>query len=458
MNSCVSCGFEYEVEARFCSRCGLPTRSNSSQADPLGDSSAFDEDGVMVLTAAGPSGSRSRREEISVRRRGPRWQLGLVSVAVLALLSWSLARTPTEPVDDVAQQLFEAMPTPDPDEPLIDGVDTVEERADGQALTLNDDHTDSNGAQRQIDVSTRSVDQVDGFDDLYLVATNRSGVTVVDMETGRTQEAEVEGNLIGHHEGDLILLQRDGHLVAVDVAEPGRAPQLVVELDIGSEVYETRMSDAGLVEIVFWDFGAGRGSPSTAIVEVDLASRKATRASVDDNTFWLDANGVAWVPGGGLFERIGDDYRFLNDGFPEVVGPRYVLVRSCQQPDTCERFWIEREYLNRIPRPLPPEDIWNAQSVDDDSRLLLLESERGSRYYDVINEQYLPRNIRPLEISSGTQRLDSLHTVSPDGRYLLVATPSDGIVFYHLTDDRAFSLTYDSDNTALSVQLVPKLS
>jgi len=439
--TCVSCGHELDDRAQYCSQCGLPV------VGPGAVGSGDDESEPTVLAKVGSLGHDAAAERATVKSGGSRPILVGVSAILVGLLFWSVFRTPTRSLDGVAQGLADVV-EPAEQDPLIEVEEaTTEEPADEPSPTTEPD------SQPAIPVvSPNEIRRLAGH---YVFLGNQSRVVRLDLDSGSSIEFESSGQLVGHYDGELIMFARRQGVVTVPVDDPEDGARQVVEFDGGRETFSVRSTSDGQVEILFWDFALGPGAPEYGRVEVDLETGQA-RESQEEQVYWFDQFGVRWVPGGGLFEATDGGYRYIHDGFPEVIGPRYLLVRTCDDPTSCHRQWIDRRSRVPIARPLPPEDVWNARSVDDDSRILHLEGEDGSRYYDVVNERYLPAAIRPGPSHPGPDTPIHPESISPDGRYLVVADSTDDVIFYDLVDQQAVRVELDLPGSATSVLVVPK--
>ena len=455
MVDCAGCGERLAVDARFCSDCGLPTRSPNSTSIGHGIGAGGEAE-VTVLRG-------SRADQSAEVTSGSRRFLGYSAALIAVALAWVLFRSPDPAVDDAAAQDDVA----DESAPA----DGIGERAAG-----DDDGSESGG---ESEGESEAIDRAlaDPFDERSTVASVELGrgepvlegsaigysllaaadgeLLQINLDNGEQQQFELAGRAIGVAGDELVLFDEREGFVAVpvdDVDGERRVVFGVPELQGG----ESRVSVDNLVsaairepntlvaEFIREDIPIG---DPTLVFEIEVVGGRfrATPADISDDvssrlfSTWF---GLVWVSGGGLFEAGNEGFRKLSDGFPLMMGLNYAIVNECARPDDCRQAWIERGTGREADRPLPAfENVFWMREIDSEARVLLTDGPEGIALFDVERDRWLgdPGTFGQVG-EAATDRFGHVTmALSPDGQWLavhadngVVITDLETLTQYHL--------------------------
>lgn len=273
--------------------------------------------------------SRVRRN--TRRPRGAKAWAGVVLLgAVVAFISWMVARAPTTNLTGLADQLAGPVTT----------------TAEGGSETAADGTTGAGGT------GTSVVAELGEFDptltDYRLFASRSSELIEIDLATEEVTTHPVGGRLVGFFDGRLLLVEPSEGIVAVPVDEPEAEPETIVTVEPGgAQVASAVVDEDGILNVTVLDPAVD--PLASSMIRLDLITGEEQRVDVPA----VASMGLVDVPGGGLFELTADGFRPLTDASVRFFGLSYVLAERCDDPAQCRRFWLQRSTGVRITRPLP---------------------------------------------------------------------------------------------------------
>lgn len=447
---CLGCGRESEPADRFCAECGLSLESKSGDGSPA-------VTGAVASTIRKSTSGTSMESTGSQARRSP-WAR-VFTAAVLALVGWAAWRIfqpPTEAIADVAATLtaVEAR-VPDawfrgpPGEPLIDHdleslVDRATPTADG--VPIPDPSEDV--------VPPIDLEELTGLDDHWLIVSNTTHLVRLDPATGEAVLQNPRGLVVGHHRDRVVVVNGAGRGIhSVSIVDPDDERGLLREGD-RSDIVRLDLPGDGTLTVGLWRLPS---DPNANVEEVealtiDLDSGQTIRRF---SSALSEEPGVGFSPGYGSYEIDADgEIRLFEDGFVEAAGERLALVRRCDDPDTCQRYWMDRQSGRRIDRRIPASV--DGFGIDDvlgpDDRIVTVYDGSRRWYFDTVSGAYLLGPENP----SGRTRFDQAgEVVSPDGRYLIAPIRS-GVAVHDLESGTSGVIAVDLPGWPQSVVLVPK--
>ncbi len=452
---CVGCGQTLAPDDRFCVRCGL---ARSSVASGVPGAEWTDAPVSTIGAPAGTEPSSPPTLATTGARSVRGGALAALVVAVIGWLTWQLFQPPTVALTAVAVPLTAVdARVPDgwsqgpPGKPLID-LD-LESFVERQSLTPDGvplpDPSESVIAEIDVELLT-------GLDGHWLIVSNQTHLVRLDLATGAAELHNPRGLVVGHYRGRLVTVNGAGRGIhSVSVADPEDDRVLLREGD-RSEIAGLDLPGDGTLTVVLrrWPPDRRRDVEKPESLIIDLNSGETLRRIPLDVVQRTD---VEFSPGYGSFEIGGDgEIRFLDDGFVEVAGNRLLLVRRCDDPATCRRYWLDRQSGRQIDRVIPanPGRYGIDRVFGPDDRIVALHDHQSTKrwYFDSITGTYL---VGPANASASSRFGLGAEVVSSDGRYL-IAPAEDGAIVHDLETGFSGLLAVDMPGWPIRVELVPK--
>jgi hypothetical protein len=437
--SCIACGELPRPDHRFCVHCGVPIEGNGLVSDGAWSGGDQNPDGELgtgsgrrpadgkqvVIVGSGTRDERSSARSTESRTSVARLTTGLVALLVVGV-GYLLFAPATESVTGVGEMLHAIDRRVPPDWVTPSGTG----RAD---LTLPLPATSSGepaGRQEPADVS-RPYRPVPALADMELLAGTAGGLVRVDLSTLEQELVPIPGLVVAASNHRLVMNVRGVGLVAAPLADPDDMT-ILVEVE-GTAVDQAVIDNDGRLLVTYWSPGGDDPVTNTAAFDLDSGEQVGT---FDELLGWSVAPGLYWLAGLGTYVTDGgDSTRLLSDGFPLVAGQRAVLIIRCDDPGSCERYWIDRATGERLDRHIP--DRINPASFPigpADRFLFVVEPDFG--YFDVETGDHVPvpTESSPFETGFGRQRVE---ITSDDGRFLFVL--GRAAVFVYDTEDGRYS-------------------
>jgi len=447
---CLGCGRESEPADRFCADCGL-----SLEPEP-GDSPPAVSGAAASTIRKSPSGvsteSTASEARSSLRAR-------VFTAAVLAVVGWAALRIfqpPTEALADVAATLTAVdARVPDawfrgpPGEPLIDHdlesfVDRTASVADGVPIPDLSENV----------LPSIDLEELIGLDDHWLIVSNTTHLVRLDPATGEAVLQNPRGLVVGHHRDRLVVVNGAGRGIhSVSIVDPDDERRLLREGD-RSDIARLDLPGDGTLTVGVWRLPSDPNANVEDLesLTIDLDSGQTVRRF---SSLLSEEPGVGFSPGYGSYEIDADGgIRLFEDGFVEASGDRLALVRRCGDPDTCQRYWLDRQSGRRIDRRIPAsvDGFGIVDVLGPDDRIVTVYDGSRRWYFDTVSGAYLLGPENP----TGRSRFDqAAEVVSPDGRYLIVPIRS-GAAVHDLESGTSGIIAVDLPGWPQSVVLVPK--
>ena len=366
----------------------------------------------------------------------------------IALL-WLLFRPASESVPDVADALSGVQVADDAAAEADAAAGEQAEVETEQSTLESDGLDDSSGGSGTISFDGPPFDEPVN---LYLFAGNGRQLTRLDLAAGGRAVYDLSGLPVAVHDDEIFLFDAEVGLSAVSVQDPLSPARVVVAIqDLVPAAPQMQMFNLELVApgVVGASFFIFRDSGQVADVSrfISLDDGSVTEAR-DGSGFGLDWAGLTWVPAGGLY-RLDEDggNTKLADGQPIALGRERLVVRECAGPGDCAEFWIDLDG-RRLNVPVPRiGDDWTARQVDLQGRLLQIEGS-SPRYFDVVNDRFLPGDLPALRFDTGGLQFPP-DDLSEDGRFLALRRGPDIVVH-----DLVTGQTHESDVGIGQVQRV----
>ncbi len=464
MSACVSCHAEIASDANFCARCGTPV--GAVRADD-------GRDGLVTLIGTQPSVSES------VARRGGRSRLPILAglVAAAAVFVFLAVRSP-EPDgnlgvaqdDDVgANALIDNALF---DNALLDDSAPIDDAAevDDAAEATPQLNTAAEPARSR---SATSIDEPTGY---RVIAANGDQLLDINLDSGEVAGYGLGYEIVGAVDDEIFVFDASIGFKAVptnDLSDSGRVVFSIPEV----QASETRVSTNSLHAAAFrppstliLGFDPSLNSPrdhQPLVFQLDVDTGRFRAFELEGSTeqlpFSRARNGLVWTAGGGLFDVSSGLYRKMSDGYPLLLGVRYVIVQVCERPSFCEYQWLQRTFAedpqpaatNPIPgRPLPDLDgVFWINEIDSEARMLVLLGNDGPHFYDVVRDRILPGTVSTSDDPAGS-RFHSSTALSDDGRWL-ARVVGRRLLVYDLDHDVDYILNPGPGIEGSSVVFVP---
>ena len=400
MTAC-SCGAPHQPGDRFCRACGRSLTAPASRQRP-------------ALALGG---------------------LALVIAGAWALFQWPRGEATEPPTEDAAtvdgedeQSTDEESSDEESTDPAGESLDE-EESLDERDSPDEEDEFEPTADGRLGPLETTEVaagepmlGELTGLGLLVGGDSPNANLRVISLDTGEEQPV---GAITGRRPvgviDNLVVLDGQGAIEVMDLADPDREPVSVVERPDESE---------GPVEIDrgrIWVLSLGDEistedeSPSPIAVLYQPDGTKLSEFPIEPGALGVlspISDDLASNRGGGVYRRTADGFERLSTGALQAIGEEIVLLYECDDRFNCATQWRDRTSWARLPLPVPE---------GGESRTSIADLTANDRW--LVITSLFDGETTIIDVETGTERLrlpplagdilDGQISFSPDGRWLV---------------------------------------